>query len=400
MDALADYTGDQNMHIGLVTETYSPEVNGVAMTLSRLVNGLQLRGHDVDIYRPAQSKSDKANAEENHTLLPGMPVPGYSEMHFGLPATRFFKKHWLAKRPDVLYVATEGPLGASAINVARKLGIPVISGFHTNFHSYSNHYRIGWLAPVIFSYLRRLHNKTALTLVPTRALAEHLGNHGFNNVTVMQRGVDTGLFSPTRRDPQLRAQWQADENTKVYLYVGRIAAEKNIHQAVETVNAVSGHSNARFVLVGDGPLREKLQQKYPGFIFCGTQLGESLAAHYASADVLLFPSKTETFGNVVTEGMASGLAVIAYDEAAAHEHISDMHNGVLAKDSGCRSFTSVALQLCKQPEKISSIGNEAARYCQNLGWPIIVQQFESLLYSVGEQSASFSESSYSPGVLP
>ena len=217
MDAQADYTDDQNMHVGLVTETYPPEVNGVAMTLSRLVNGLQLRGHAVDIYRPAQSKFDKANTEDNETLMPGMPVPGYSEMHFGFPATRFFKKRWLTNRPDVLYVATEGPLGFSAITVARKLGIPVISGFHTNFHSYSNHYRIGWLAPVIFSYLRRLHNKTAMTLVPTRALAEHLGNHGFNNVTVMQRGVDTGLFSPKRRDPQLRAQWQADENTKVNL---------------------------------------------------------------------------------------------------------------------------------------------------------------------------------------
>ena len=206
MDAKTNCTGIQNLNIGLVTETYAPEVNGVAMTLSRLVTGLCTNGHKIEIYHPAQSKKDKPVTRNNirEVPMPGMPIPGYHEMHFGFPAGKFFRKQWQQSRPDVLYVATEGPLGASAIKTALKLDIPVISGFHTNFHTYSNHYRLGWFAPVILAYLRRLHNKTRMTLVPTRLLADDLHNHGFNNVEVMQRGVDTCLFNPERRSKEFR----------------------------------------------------------------------------------------------------------------------------------------------------------------------------------------------------
>jgi glycosyltransferase involved in cell wall biosynthesis len=341
VDAKTKYTSNQSLYIGLVTETYAPEVNGVAMTLNRLVDGLGNNGHRIDIYRPEQSRADASAADSSITEIPmpGMPIPGYREMHFGFPARKFFLQHWKKEKPDVLYVATEGPLGASAINAATRLNIPVISGFHTNFHTYSNHYRLGWLSPVILAYMRRLHNKTDMTLVPTNALADDLRTRGFNNIKVMQRGVDTDLFNPSRRSDELRKQWHAEDDTIVCLYVGRVAPEKNIQQAIKTVQALSMHYKVHFVIVGDGPLREKLQNQHPQFTFCGTQRGNALAAHYASAFVLLFPSRTETFGNVVTEAMASGLAVIAYNEAAAHEHISDWQNGVLALHSNKQSFT-------------------------------------------------------------
>lgn len=401
MDAKTNCTGIQNLNIGLVTETYAPEVNGVAMTLSRLVTGLCTNGHKIEIYHPAQSKKDKPVTRNNirEVPMPGMPIPGYHEMHFGFPAGKFFRKQWQQSRPDVLYVATEGPLGASAIKTALKLDIPVISGFHTNFHTYSNHYRLGWFAPVILAYLRRLHNKTRMTLVPTRLLADDLHNHGFNNVEVMQRGVDTCLFNPERRSKEFRNKWGADEEDIVCIYVGRIAAEKNIQTAVDAVTALSAHYNIRFVLVGDGPLREKLESKHPEFIFCGTRLGEDLAMHYASADILLFPSRTETFGNVVTEAMASGLATVAYDEAAAHEHVTNWQNGVLADDEPSQSFTSVAMRLCKQPELIRDIGQNASQYTRQLGWPAIVSRFESLLHNTCANNVSMkTEHEYSSGV--
>jgi glycosyltransferase involved in cell wall biosynthesis len=282
-------------------------------------------------------------------------------------------------------------MGASAIKAAIRLDIPVISGFHTNFHTYSNHYRLGWLAPAILAYLRRLHNKTLMTLVPTRTLAEDLNKRGFKKVEVMQRGVDTTLFTPTRRDENLRKAWNANEDSIVCLYVGRIAPEKNIHTAVETVVSLYKHYNIRFVLVGDGPLREKLENRYPDFVFCGTRLGEDLATHYASADILLFPSRTETFGNVVTEAMASGLATVAYNEAAAHEHITSWHNGVLADDKPSQSFTSVTMRLCKQPELIRGVGKNACEYTQKLGWPIIVSRFEGLLRSACDDTSAFNQ---------
>jgi glycosyltransferase involved in cell wall biosynthesis len=393
VDATTNRIGKQDLLIGLVTETYAPEVNGVAMTLNRLVNGLANRGHHITIYRPGQSQNDKPVSQDNisEIPMPGMPIPGYREMHFGFPARSFFMQQWQQQRPHILYVATEGPLGASAIKTATRLNIPVISGFHTNFHTYSNHYHLGWLAPAILAYMRRLHNKTLMTLVPTRALADDLNKRGFKKVEVLQRGVDTTLFTPTRRDENLRKEWHANEDSIVCIYVGRIAPEKNIETAVETVVSLYRHYNIRFVLVGDGPLREKLESRYPDFVFCGTRLGEDLATHYASADILLFPSRTETFGNVVTEAMASGLATVAYNEAAAHEHITNWRNGVLADDKPSQSFTSVTTRLCKQPELIHSIGKNASKYTQKLGWPTIVSRFECLLQSACDDASVFNQ---------
>ena len=380
-DSAIDYINARPLRIGLVTETFPPEINGVAMTLNRLARGLNDLDHEIEVYRPKTPDIKHAinNSRIKQILMPGMPIPVYREMSFGFPAGRFFRKQWNGTRPDILYVATEGPLGYSAIHSARKLGIPVVSGFHTNFHKYSSHYRMGWFAPVIMAYLRKLHNNTQYTLVPTRALAIELEYHDFNNVTVMQRGVDTELFSPSRRSDDLRRQWQAGDDEIVCIYVGRIAAEKNIHQAIETVKAASAQCKVRFVLVGDGPLREKLQQEHPEFIFCGTHQGESLAQHYASADVMLFPSRTETFGNVVTEAMASGLAVVAYDEAAAHEHITDGQNGAIATASYDNDFTFRTIQLCRQKDTIKRLGKNASAYCTALGWPMIVNQFETIL---------------------
>jgi glycosyltransferase involved in cell wall biosynthesis len=207
----------------------------------------------------------------------------------------------------------------------------------------------------------------------------------------MQRGVDTTLFTPARRDENLRKEWNANGDSIVCIYVGRIAPEKNIGTAVETVVALYKHYNIRFVLVGDGPLREKLEKKYPDFIFCGTRLGEELATYYASADILLFPSRTETFGNVVTEAMASGLATVAYNEAAAHEHITNWHNGILADYKPSQSFTSATMRLCKQPELIRSIGKNASEYSQKLGWPIIISRFEALLQGACDDTSLFNQ---------
>lgn len=390
VDATTSRAGIHDLSIGLVTETYTPEVNGVAMTLNRLVSGLCENGHRLQIYRPGRSQCDRPSSHGNisEELMRGMPVPGYSEMHFGFPAARFFMTQWNCSRPDIIYVATEGPLGASAIKTASKLDIPVISGFHTNFHSYSQHYHLGWLEPAILRYLRRLHNKTGMTLVPTQRLADTLEQQGFNNVEVLQRGVDTELFNPERRNRALRDKWGADENTIVCIYVGRIAAEKNIQTAVDAVLALSSPYRYRFVFVGDGPSRKQLQQKYPDFIFCGTRLGDDLAMHYASADILLFPSRTETYGNVLTEAMASGLATVAYDEAAAHEHVTNWHNGVLAQDRPSQNFTAVTMRLCSRPESIRTIGRNASEYCKQLGWPNVVSRFESFLYSLSSDMKS------------
>jgi glycosyltransferase involved in cell wall biosynthesis len=378
-------------HICLVTETYLPELNGVALTLARLTEGLRSQGYAVSVVRPSQKSVDASGSSYDpmDIQVPGLPLPGYKGLRFGLPAGGVLVRSWSQRRPDAVYVATEGPLGWSAVRSAQRLSIPVFSGFHTNFHSYSRHYHAGWLSDLIFRYLCRFHNHTRGTLVPSAELREQLRARGIANVAVLGRGVDCRLFTPDRRCTFLRRAWGATENDLVALYVGRLAAEKNLGLAVESYRAMQRiNGAAKFVLVGDGPQRSSLQKQHPDLIFCGEQTGESLARHYASADVFLFPSETETFGNVTLEAMASGLCVVAYDYAAAHLHLRRGESGLLAPLGDSWAFVAAAAQLAGDPLCLSAMRRQARAHALSLDWRRVVEQFAALLLGAFAQENS------------
>jgi glycosyltransferase involved in cell wall biosynthesis len=369
-------------HICIVTETYPPEVNGVALTLARLVEGLGTQGHAVSVVRPRQRMSDgpSDDGDVQVTLVPGLPLPGYRGLHVGLPAHRLLQGCWTQRRPDVIYVATEGPLGWSAVRTAQRLQIPVFSGFHTNFHSYSKHYHVGWLQPLIFHYLCRFHKRTRGTLVPSVDLRDRLQAVGLHNVSVLGRGVDRQLFTPDRRCAALRRWWGVEDNDLVVLYVGRVAAEKNLGVAIAAYRAMQRYNDTlKFVIVGDGPLRASLHTAHPDLLFCGVHTGEQLARHYASADVFLFPSETETFGNVTLEALASGLAVVAYDYAAAHIHITSGETGVLVPYRDSQAFVDAAVRLARAPQALHQIRQQARAYVAALDWHWVVERFAALL---------------------
>jgi len=369
-------------HVCVVTETYAPEINGVARTLGHLVEGLRARGHVVSVVRPRQRAADGAAGSHDPalTLVRGFPLPGYAALRFGLPAGARLRARWSSRRPDVVYVATEGPLGWSAVRTARRLGIPVLGGFHTNFHGYARHYRAGWLREGIARYLRRFHNRTDGTVVPTDELRDHLRSAGFRNLTVLGRGVDGRLFTPARRSAALRRAWGASESDLVVLSVGRIAPEKNVELAVHAYHAMRRiAASTRFVVVGDGPSRPALQEALPGVSFRGEMTGEALAEHYASADVFLFPSETETFGNVTLEAMASGLVVVAYDYAAARAHIEPGHSGVLVPYGDARAFVDAAVALARSPERRLAIRARVRETVAHLHWDHVVARFDTWL---------------------
>ena len=369
-------------HICIVTETYPPEINGVAMTLSHLVEGLRTQGHAVSVVRPGQQPSDgpSDNGDPEVTVVRGLPLPGYKGVHVGLPARGVLQGRWMQHRPDVVYVATEGPLGWSAVRTAQRLEIPVFSGFHTNFHSYSKHYRLGWLQPLIFHYLCRFHHCTSGTLVPSVDLRDRLQAVGLHNVNVLGRGVGYQLFTPERRCASLRRTWGVSESDLAMLYVGRIAPEKNLGLAVAAYRAMQRCSTSmKFIVVGDGPLRASLQKAHPDLIFCGVQTGEQLARHYASADVFLFPSETETFGNVTLEAMASGLVVVAYNYAAAYMHVRHGETGVLVPYGEPQAFIDAAVQLARAPLSLGMIRRQARAYAASLDWQCVVERFVTLL---------------------
>lgn len=373
------------LRVAVVTETYPPEINGVAMTSGRLVEGLLQRGAHVQLIRPRQGEADQAACHPyfEEVLARGVPIPRYGNLKMGLPARRALVGHWTLRRPDVVHLVTEGPLGWSALTAARKLRLPVVSDFHTNFHSYSRHYGVGWLHKPIAAYLRGFHNRTDATLVPTHAMQRELVAQGYKRVSVVSRGVDIELFGPGRRSSSLREQWGVCHEGFAVLYVGRLAPEKNLDLAVRAFEAVRArHPAAKLVLVGDGPTRHALQAKHPQYVFAGMRTGEDLAAHYASGDILLFPSLTETFGNVTLEALASGLGVVAFDYAAAAELIRHGDNGLLAPLGDADAFVAAARSLAEDSTRLATLRGRAKESVELLGWDHIVSAFAAALERV------------------
>ena len=381
------------LNLAVVTETYPPEINGVAQSLGRLVDGLRARGHHIQLVRPRQQTSEQGRQQPGfcEVLSAGLPIPYYPNLRLGLPARRRLRALWQNQRPDLVHIITEGPLGWSALQAARELRIPVCSDFRTNFHRYSAHYGIGRLQRLIIAYLRTFHNRTQATLVPTDELRQELARSGFENLAVISRGVDTGHFTPERRDDGLRRQWGVDDRgeTPVVLHVGRIAAEKNL----TALNAAFAEirrrcPSARLLLVGDGPETGKLRSRWPDAIFTGMLRGEALARHYASADFFLFPSLTETFGNVTLEAMASGLPVVAFDYAAAREHVRHGINGLIADCTQPHQFTAAAGEMvdCFQHDRarFNHLGERARATARTLDWSDIVNALESLLHRLAD----------------
>lgn len=370
------------LRIALVTETYPPEVNGVAMTLGRLVDGLRRRGHTLQLIRPRQHHGDQAIevSDYREVLATGVGIPNYRGLRFGLPARTALRRLWTRERPDIVHVATEGPLGWSAVNAARSLKLPISSGFHTNFDAYCRHYGLAWLRGPVSGYLRRLHNRTDVTLVPARDIADKLMREGYRNLRVMARGVDTHLFNPARRSRQVRASWGAQDGDLVVTCVGRLAPEKNLDLLLDTWRALRDHlPGARLVLVGDGPQRADLAAREPDIVFAGTRLGEDLATHYASADLFLFPSLTETYGNVIAEALASGLAVVAFARAGAADLIEDGVSGRLVAQEDGAAFVAAALELARSPARLAELRARAPSAVASFDWERINDLFADTL---------------------
>ena len=381
---LEDYPATRpSLRIAVVTETWPPEVNGVAMTLAKLVQGLSHRNHDVQLIRPRQTKTDSpmSDASLEEVLMRGMPIPRYPELKLGLPSKKTLVKTWTLRRPDVVHIATEGPLGWSALQAAKVLKLPVTSDFRTNFQSYSKHYGVGWLRKPIVAYLRKFHNATACTMVPTRELMRTLSQNGFANLKVVSRGVDTKLFNIAKRDTSLRSSWGATDDTKVLISVGRMAPEKNLDQVLKTYDALKSTGQAfKLVMVGDGPLKEQFQKRYPEIIFPGMLTQSNLAAYYASSDLFIFPSQTETFGNVTLEALASGIPVLAFDCAAARDWVQTGVNGWLIAENNPEGFAAQAVTVFNSKDLLDQITQSTRQQVVHLDWDQIAEQVESVFW--------------------
>ena len=377
------------LDICLVTETFPPEINGVAMTLGRLVTALAAR-HRVTVVRPRQDADAPGAQTVDHgawreELRPGFTI-AKAGVRFGWPAGGYFARSWTSRRPDVVHIATEGPLGWSALRAAERMQLVISSSFHTNFHDYSRYYGIGALHGLVSRYLRSFHNRAVRTLVPSRDLLDTLAAQGYRNLAMFGRGVDTALFTPARRDAALRRAWDAEEHTLVLLHVGRVAPEKNMPVAFEAYRRIlAQRPDARLVVVGDGPLRAAYAAAQPRVRFTGALVGEALARAYASADLFLFPSLSETFGNVALEAMASGLPAVAFDYAAPNRHIRHAWNGWLAPYGDTPTFLAMAESAAASAKTLRIFGERARTSALDVPWATVFQQFVAELQAAVDE---------------
>lgn len=369
------------MRLALVTETFVPDVNGVALTLDHLSQGLLRHGVQVDLVWPGSCT--QADERLRSWRASGQALPGYSQLQFGWRLPQRALQQWQLTPPDVFYIATEGPLGWHALRYARRRGIPVVSGYHTNFEQYLVHYRLGWLKGLARRYLRWFHNASSLTLTPCRQQQQQLLADGYQQVQVLGRGVDTTLFSPMHRCNNLREQLGLRQDQLLVGYVGRLAAEKNLPLLLRAFNAIREQQpDARLLLVGDGPWMQEARKTCPDALLVGNQLGSELARYYASMDLFLFPSLTETWGNVVGEALASGLPVIAFDRAAASELITDGENGGLIpcdQIQGENLFVARSVELASNERRLLVMSHRAAQRMQGHGWEQVSDSFYQLL---------------------
>ncbi len=382
------------MKLALVTETFPPEINGVAMTFGVIVRQLARRGHVVTVYRPRRDDLPAGEAPGGfvEVTLPGVPIPRYPQLRLGLPAWRTLERRWSEDRPDLVHVATEGPLGASAVTVARTLGIPVTSSFHTNFHAYTQHYGFGLLERAVLGWLRHVHNRTRRTFAPTLELCAELAALGFRDLAVLSRGVDTWLFHPARRSDGLRLKWGAGVHDPVVVHAGRMAAEKNYELLFQAFAAMRvANPRCRFVVVGDGPLRTGLQRAHPNVVFTGFVARAELARHYASADIYIHASLTETFGNVLTEAMASGLAVAGFDYAAARQFVRHGQNGLVVPCDQPEALINAAVLLGTDELLRTQLRSAARAAVDAQSWDQVIAQFERDLAEAAGQPVHLRE---------
>lgn len=367
---------DKPLYLVVVTDTYVPDINGVALSLGRLCEGLRSRGHRVEIIR-----SGRSNGPAESTVF-SWPLPGYWEVKVGAPWPGELRRRWQKERPEVVYVAIETPLGFAAVAAARRLGIPVIGGFHTNFYEYLQKYGVHWVGKQVWRYQKWFHERLARTLVPSPDARDKLLQAGFTKVGVLGRGVDTDLFTPARRSEALRRDFGIQGNAPMALVVGRVSTEKNIGLALRAFTQMRQSCPEMVgIVVGDGPARAKLKRDHPEVHFPGYMTGEVLATCYASCDILLFPSETETFGNVLVEAMASGLATLAYDYAAAAWHGVDGVNLLKVPKGDESAYLTAACRLLDLTTR-QTLAAGALATAAELGWSGVVGEFEAVLRQV------------------
>jgi phosphatidylinositol alpha 1,6-mannosyltransferase len=351
------------VRLAVFSDTYPPQLNGVSRTLERLVLTARERGAVVRVF--TTSDPEVTASDPDVVRWNSVPFWAYPQVRLSAPRVAEARAALAVWKPDLVHVATEFGVGIAGRAAATSLRIPLVTSYHTSFSAYAEFYRLGALAGLGWRYFRWFHAAAARTFTPTDAIKREVEAHGFANVGVWGRGVDGDRFDPSFRDMTWRRERGIADDALVVLYVGRIAKEKGLEHALRAMHELSRDTpSIRFVFVGDGPYTDELRAAAPSSaIFTGRLNGVPLSTAYASCDVFLFPSVTDTFGNVLLEAMASGLVVVAADAGNTRELVGDAR-GVIIPVTQSGAIAQALRQLSKDSParvKIRDVSQQWAR---------------------------------------
>lgn len=371
------------MRVALVCETFLPDVNGVTTTLCRLLEYLQQQGHEALLFAPQGAPTNYAGAE----IIPlsGMPLPLYPEVKVTPPQPGLTSR-LRQFQPELVHLVGPVVLGAIVPSIVRRLGLPLIASYHTDFGAYSRHYGFGFLQHGVNAWLRWIHNRCRINLCPSSFTLRVLRSAGFRRLRIWGRGVDTERFHPRYRSEAWRAAVGARPGERILLYVGRLAAEKRIDLLPE---AIRGIPDVRLVFVGDGPFRAELQRRCTGLPvhFTGYLKGDDLATAYASADVFLFPSDTDTFGQVIQEAMASALPVIAARAGGAIDLVHHGQNGYLFAPGVTTDLRARLRELLANDDLRLAQGMAGRVIAEQRSWPRVMNELMGYYAQVCRRSS-------------
>lgn len=355
------------VRLALFSDTYPPQMNGVSRTLERLAATARERGADVRIFTTTDPELQHHDAAE--IRWGSVPFWAYPQVRLSPPRILAAKAALAAWQPSLVHVATEFGVGLSGRAAAVSLGVPLVTSYHTSFSAYAEFYRLGALAAAGWRYFRWFHSAAARTFTPTEAIRDEVQSHGFRNVGVWGRGVDGERFDPSFRSLAWRRTLGVADDAMVVLYVGRIAKEKGLEQALQAMQQLSVEvPEVRFVFVGDGPYDAELRAAAPSnVIFTGRLSGVPLSTAYASSDVFLFPSVTDTFGNVLLEAMASGLVVVAADAGNTRELVGT-ERGVLVRAGESGAISAALRTLAADRTRHDAIRARAQSWARERTW--------------------------------
>ncbi|MBM7584385.1 glycosyltransferase involved in cell wall biosynthesis [Bacillus pakistanensis] len=377
------------MRIAIFSDTYFPQVNGVARTLKKLSDHLNKRGIEHELFVPEIENSP--NYPNVHQFS-SFPFIFYPECRTAIANPKTVEKRLRGFAPDLIHIATPLTMGLYGLHVSKKLGVPAVASYHTHFDRYLDYYKMSFISPVLWRYMKWFHAPVHKIFVPSLETKDHLIAHGFENVTVWSRGVDCQFFHPLKRTSSLKEKYHIKEKY-VFLYAGRIAPEKDLQTLVNTINQLSPETKKQihWLIVGSGPGLSELKQKLQNenVTFTGYLKGNDLAEAYASSDVFFFPSPTETFGNVVLEAFASGIPAIVSNKGGVTSIVENNRSGVICESQNTEQFVAAVERVIGDHSFYLHLKSNARKYAEKQSWEEIMDHLLSDYMEVIVSNAEF-----------